>query len=119
MPNPRQVHSGATRVLSFAMLAIGGALLVQAIAVHGGSSVLRVVLGILFLCGGAGRLYVETRRGDRPAPAGRGAGADRGARETGGERGAEGTHAERGAAHGRGGRRGTRNAGPRSSGRRR
>jgi hypothetical protein len=58
----RQVHRTGTTVLSLAMVTIGIALAVEAI---GSNSVLsaRLLLGILFLAGGCGRLYLETKRG--------------------------------------------------------
>jgi hypothetical protein len=57
----RQVHRTGTTVLSLAMVAIGIALAVQAI---GSNAVLsaRLLLGVLFLAAGSGRLYVEMRR---------------------------------------------------------
>ena len=51
-----QVHRSATRVLSLAMVAIGVALVVQ--AASNGGSVLRIVLGVLFVAAGVGRLYI-------------------------------------------------------------
>ncbi|HEY8304440.1 MAG TPA: hypothetical protein VIG42_07610 [Solirubrobacteraceae bacterium] len=64
MTTGRQVHRSGTRVLSLAMLAIGIALAVEAV---GGEGVLsaRLLLGVLFLAAGSGRLYVEARRGRR------------------------------------------------------
>ncbi len=58
----RQVHRTSTTVLSLAMVAIGIALAVEAI---GGEGVLsaRLLLGVLFVAGGSGRLYMEARRG--------------------------------------------------------
>ena len=50
-------------MLSMAMVAIGIALVVEALSGHGGILSARLLLGVLFLAGGSGRLYVETRRG--------------------------------------------------------
>jgi hypothetical protein len=57
----RQVHRAGTTVLSLAMAAIGIALAVEAI---GGEGILtaRMLLGILFVAAGSGRLYVQIRR---------------------------------------------------------
>jgi hypothetical protein len=57
-----QVHRAGTTVLSLAMVAIGIALAVEAV---GGEGVLsaRLLLGVLFVAGGSGRLYIEMRRG--------------------------------------------------------
>ncbi len=58
----KQVHRTGTTVLSLAMVAIGIALAVEAI---GGEGVLsaRLLLGVLFVVAGSGRLYLEARRG--------------------------------------------------------
>jgi hypothetical protein len=61
----RQVHRTGTAVLSLAMVAIGIALMVEAIGGHDGLLSVRLLLGVLFLAAGSGRLYVETRRDRR------------------------------------------------------
>jgi len=61
--NGRGVHRGGTFVLSFAMLAIGVALLVQSLAEHASALSGRLLIAVLFVAAGAGRLYVEVRRG--------------------------------------------------------
>jgi hypothetical protein len=53
-----------TVVLSVAMALIGVALIVEALVKWNGVSTL-AVLGVLFLAGGAGRLYSERKRGSR------------------------------------------------------
>jgi uncharacterized protein (DUF58 family) len=58
----RQVHRTGTTVLSLAMVAIGIALTVEAIGGEGVLSV-RLLLGLLFVAAGSGRVYVEMRRG--------------------------------------------------------
>jgi hypothetical protein len=50
-------------LLSLAMLAIGVALIVQTLAVGASAISGRLLLGVLFLAAGAGRVYVEYRRG--------------------------------------------------------
>jgi hypothetical protein len=63
--NGRQAHRTGTFVLSLAMALIGLALLIQ-VAVGNGSVLSgRLLLGVLFLAAGSGRIYVETRRGRR------------------------------------------------------
>lgn len=47
--------------LSVAMVVLGVALVIEAIAGFGGISV-RLLAGVLFIAGGVGRLYVEVRR---------------------------------------------------------
>ncbi len=58
----RQVHRSGTLVLSLLMAAIGVALIVQVVDGHGGAISSRLVLGVLFLAAGVGRLYVEGKR---------------------------------------------------------
>ncbi|HMI70417.1 MAG TPA: hypothetical protein VK510_10520 [Solirubrobacteraceae bacterium] len=62
MPTPRQVHRGATRVLSTAMVLIGVALLVSTLARGGGPLAVGVLFGVLFVAAGVARLYLA--RGD-------------------------------------------------------
>jgi hypothetical protein len=59
----RQAHRTATLVLSLLMLAIGVALVVETVSGGGSAGSARLLLGVLFLAAGAGRLYVEIRRG--------------------------------------------------------
>lgn len=61
----RQVHRASTIALSIAMVAIGLALAVEAVGRDGVVSV-RLLLGVLFLAAGSGRLYLQARR-DRSA----------------------------------------------------
>jgi hypothetical protein len=57
----RQVHRTSTVVLSLAMVAIGIALLVEAIGGEGALSA-RLLLGVLFIAAGTGRLYIQVRK---------------------------------------------------------
>jgi hypothetical protein len=61
--NGRQVHRASTLVLSLLMAAIGLALIVEAVGAHASSISPRLLLGVLFIAAGAGRWYVELRRG--------------------------------------------------------
>ena len=54
--------SPLTLVLSTVMVLIGVAMIVQAIAGGGGPLAVGVVLGLLFVAAGAGRLFAERRR---------------------------------------------------------
>jgi hypothetical protein len=58
VPTPRQVHRGATRALSTAMVVIGVVLLISTLARGGGPLAVGVVLGVLFVAAGAARLYL-------------------------------------------------------------
>ncbi len=63
MMNGRQAHNAATRVLLLLMAAIGVALIVQAADERGSVLSPRLLLGILFIVAGVGRLYLQARRG--------------------------------------------------------
>lgn len=58
MPAPREVHRGATRTLSAAMVLVGVALVASTLARGGGPLAVGVLLGVLFVAAGAGRLYL-------------------------------------------------------------
>jgi hypothetical protein len=61
-PAPRDVHRGATLVLSAVMIVLGVAILVSTLARGGGPLAVGVLLGVLFVLAGVGRLYVERGR---------------------------------------------------------
>jgi uncharacterized membrane protein HdeD (DUF308 family) len=63
--NGRQVHRTGTWVLSLAMVAIGVALVAEAIGGDGGVISIRLLLGLLFLAAGIARVYLEIRRDRR------------------------------------------------------
>jgi hypothetical protein len=50
-----------TRVLSTLMVVIGVAMIVRTVAGGGGPVALGLLLGVLFVAAGVGRLYVERR----------------------------------------------------------
>jgi hypothetical protein len=54
--------SAATQILSALMVLIGIAILVRTIAAGGGATAIGILLGVLFMAAGAGRLWVERRR---------------------------------------------------------
>lgn len=57
------MHGIATRVLSVMMVVLGVAILVTTIAGGGGPLAVGMLLGVLFVAAGLGRLYVERARG--------------------------------------------------------
>jgi uncharacterized membrane protein HdeD (DUF308 family) len=57
-----QVHHRLTQLLSAAMIVIGVAFLARA---AGGASIYTIVLGVLFLVAGCGRLYAQAQRRNR------------------------------------------------------
>jgi hypothetical protein len=59
----RGIHQGGTLILSLLMAAIGVALLAQAIGQGGSVLSPRLLLGLLFIVAGAGRLYILRRKG--------------------------------------------------------
>ena len=61
MPRRRQLYSSSTRVFSIAMIVIGIVLIVRTLAAGGGAIATGVVLGLLFVLAGAGRLYLQLR----------------------------------------------------------
>jgi hypothetical protein len=61
VPEPRQIHAASTRLLSGLMLLIGVALIVSTLVRGGGPLSIGIVMGVLFLLAGAGRLYVAGR----------------------------------------------------------
>jgi hypothetical protein len=63
--NGRQAHRMTTFVLSLAMVAIGLALIVEAVSAHASAISPRLLLGVLFVAAGAGRAYLEVKRGRR------------------------------------------------------
>ena len=58
---PRDVHRTGTIVLSVALMLIGVAIVARTIDAGGGAASVGILLGILFLAAGAGRLWVVTR----------------------------------------------------------
>jgi len=58
VPTPRDVHRGATRVMSTLMVLIGVVLLASTVARGGGPLAIGVLLGVLFVAAGALRLYL-------------------------------------------------------------
>jgi hypothetical protein len=61
MPDPQRVRQSSTRVFSILMVLIGIALLVRTIAAGGGVATTGILLGVLFILAGAGRLYLQWR----------------------------------------------------------
>ena len=61
MPDPREVHRTATRIMSVVMAVIGVVLLVLTFARGGGPVSLGTILGVLFIAAGVLRLRAEAR----------------------------------------------------------
>jgi multisubunit Na+/H+ antiporter MnhB subunit len=58
MRAPRDLHRHATRVLSGAMMLLGVAIIVRTLLAGGGALAVGLILGVLFVLAGAGRLWV-------------------------------------------------------------
>lgn len=61
MPSPRELHRAGTAVTSLLLMVLGVAMLVTTLARGGGALALGLVLGVLFVAAGAGRIYVMRR----------------------------------------------------------
>lgn len=61
MSRRRQLHSSSTRIFSILMILIGIALVVRTLAAGGGGLATGLILGVLFVLAGAGRLYLQFR----------------------------------------------------------
>jgi hypothetical protein len=56
------MRGGLTRVTSALLILIGIAMLVRTVGEGGGPTALGILLGVLFVAAGAGRLWLETRK---------------------------------------------------------
>jgi hypothetical protein len=61
MPSPERVYHGSIRAFSLVFIAIGLALLAVTLAAGGGPLSLGVLMGVVFVAIGAGRLWVSSR----------------------------------------------------------
>jgi hypothetical protein len=61
MPSPQDVRRTATPLFAVAMIVIGVALCARTIAEGGGALAVGLLLGLLFVAAGAGRLWVARR----------------------------------------------------------
>ena len=61
MRAPRDLHRTSTRILSTVLLVLGVAMIVVTVGAGGGPLATGVLLGVLFMAAGAGRLWVASR----------------------------------------------------------
>jgi hypothetical protein len=61
MPEGRQLHRASTRVMSVLMIVIGIALVIRTLIAGGSAIATGVLLGVLFVAAGVGRLYLQFR----------------------------------------------------------
>ena len=62
MTEPRPLRQNYTRTMSVLMIVVGVAMLVRTLASGGGAAALGVLLGVLFVAAGIGRLSLLRRR---------------------------------------------------------
>lgn len=61
MPEPRQLRHTYTRVMSILMIVVGVAMLAVTFSSGGGAAATGIVLGVLFIAAGTGRLYIQSK----------------------------------------------------------
>jgi hypothetical protein len=61
MPEPRDVHRQTTAVLSAVLVLLGLAMIVRTLVAGGGAGAFGLLLGVLFVAAGLGRLYLNNR----------------------------------------------------------
>jgi lipopolysaccharide export LptBFGC system permease protein LptF len=61
MPSPNDVRRTTTPIFAVAMVLIGIALCVRTVAAGGGALAVGLLLGLLFIGAGAGRLWVSRK----------------------------------------------------------
>jgi hypothetical protein len=66
MSSPERIYHGSVKVLSFVFIGLGVAILGSTLARGGGPLSLGVLLGIIFIGVGCGRLYVASRTRSGP-----------------------------------------------------
>jgi len=60
-PSGRNLHASTTTILSFLMIVIGAGLVIRTLTLGGGLFAIGVIMGVLFVAAGLGRLWVATR----------------------------------------------------------
>jgi hypothetical protein len=60
---PRSLRHAYTRMMSVLMIVVGVALVIRTLAAGGGPITLGMLLGVLFVAAGVGRLYLQLRVG--------------------------------------------------------
>lgn len=61
---PRNVHRTGTIIMSGLLVLIGVTIVARTIASGGGALAVGLILGVLFVLAGAGRLWVALKQGD-------------------------------------------------------
>jgi hypothetical protein len=63
MPSPERLYTGSVRALSVVFVVLGVALIVVTLAAGGGPVSFGLLMGLVFVAVGAGRLWVSSRVG--------------------------------------------------------
>jgi uncharacterized membrane protein HdeD (DUF308 family) len=66
MPEPRAVHRQTTGLLSVILVVLGVAMIVRTLTAGGGALAFGLLMGVLFIAAGLGRIYINTRMRPRP-----------------------------------------------------
>jgi hypothetical protein len=74
MPEPRELHRQTTAVLSVVLVLVGVAMIVRTLVAGGGAVAFGLLLGVLFVAAGLGRLYINGLIGRRARPRDAGSG---------------------------------------------
>jgi uncharacterized protein (DUF58 family) len=61
MPEPRNLHRQTTGLLSVILVILGVAMIVRTITAGGGGLAFGLLMGVLFIAAGVGRIYINTR----------------------------------------------------------
>jgi hypothetical protein len=61
MPEPRELHRQTTAVLSAVLVVLGVAMIVRTLVAGGGAGAFGLLLGVLFIAAGVGRIYLNNR----------------------------------------------------------
>jgi len=65
MPEPRAVHRGTTGLLSVILVILGIAMIIRTLTAGGGALAFGLLMGVLFIAAGLGRIYINMRLADR------------------------------------------------------
>ena len=60
-PSGRNLHASTTTILSVLMIIIGAGLVIRTLTLGGGLFAIGVIMGVLVVAAGFGRLWVATR----------------------------------------------------------
>jgi hypothetical protein len=61
MPEPRDLHRQTTGLLSVILVILGVAMIVRTIVAGGGGLAFGLLMGVLFIAAGVGRIYLNAR----------------------------------------------------------